>query len=90
MNPNQDYWLVLNNLTQEQLCSFILRIIKEFIRFILFNNFSGIHKDNSISYFLCKTHFVGNTDHGHAFFGQFDHNIEHFRNHFRIEQPARA
>ncbi len=32
-----------------------------------------------------KAHFVGHTEHGHAFLGEPHHHVEHFLDHFRIE-----
>ena len=77
---------MLNNLAEEQLSSFVLRIIEKFERFILFNDFSLIHEYNPVRYFLGQAHFVGDANHGHAFLGKFDQNVEHLRNHFRIER----
>jgi len=69
---------MLNYLAEEQLCAFVLRIIEEFIGLVLFDNLTRIHENNPIRNLLGETHFVGDTEHCHAFFGEFDHDVEHF------------
>ena len=76
---------MLQDLTQEQTTTIRLRIVKELFRRIFFNNLAFIHEDNAVSHFACKTHFVGYTQHSHTFFGQFDHYVQYFTHHFRIE-----
>jgi YgiT-type zinc finger domain-containing protein len=38
---------------------------------------------------LGKAHLVGHAQHGHAFFGQLDHHVEHFLDHFGVERRGR-
>ena len=66
------------NLTKEQFSSLGLWITKEGFRFVLLNNLAFIHKDDAVCNLAGKTHFVGDTKHGHAAFGQFNHGIKHF------------
>src|SRR3546814_9661116 len=55
---------LMQYLAKEQLGAFVLRIIEERIRRVLFNNFTLIHENNAISHFAGKAHFMGHTYHG--------------------------
>ena len=77
------------NLAQEQLCPRVLRIIKKRLWSVLFNNLALIHKNYTVGDLTGKPHLMGHTDHRHAFFGQLDHRIEHFFDHFGIKCRSR-
>ncbi|CAH1690812.1 hypothetical protein BOSEA31B_20510 [Hyphomicrobiales bacterium] len=51
----------------------------------IFDNFALVHKNYAVCYLLRKPHFVRDNHHGHPFLREFDHNVEHFVDHLRIE-----
>lgn len=59
---------VLQYLFKELLSSIHFGIREEFHWGVLLNNFASVHKDDAISDFFRKAHFVGDTQHGHTFF----------------------
>ena len=67
----------------------LLRIVKELFWFVLFHDLACIHEDHPVGHLTGKAHFVGHTEHGHAFFGQFDHCIKHLFDHLRIKRRCR-
>ena len=50
----------------------------------MLDDFSVIHEDNLVSYFLGKSHFMGDRQHRHAVPGQIQYDFQHFRNHFGV------
>ena len=48
-----------------------------------------VHKYNPVGYLPGEPHLVGDHYHGHAFFGQGFHNIQHFSDHFRVQSRGR-
>jgi hypothetical protein len=53
------------------------------------NDLALVHEDHPVGDLAGKTHLVGDAQHGHAFLGQFDHGVEHFLDHFRVERRGR-
>ena len=45
-----------------------------------------VHKDNAVGYLTGKAHLVGYANHGHAFFGQLDHRVEHLFDHLWVKR----
>ena len=63
------------NLLQELFSTVVLWCREEMFWFALFKNLTVINKDHPISHFACKTHFMGDTHHGHARLGQILHHL---------------
>ncbi|CUX19040.1 6-pyruvoyl-tetrahydropterin synthase (modular protein) [Agrobacterium tomkonis CFBP 6623] len=79
----------VQDLAEEQACTFVLRIVEELGRRILFDDLALIHEDDAVGDLAGETHFVGHAQHGHAVFGKADHGVEHFFHHFRVERRGR-
>ena len=62
------------------------RVNKKVFRGALLHDLAVIHKDNPVGNFAGKSHFVSNSDHGHAFPGELLHDIKHLADHLRIEE----
>src|SRR6056297_1293585 len=75
---------VPEDLTQEQLGALGLRVVEEFLGFILLHDLALIHEDHPVRDLAGEPHLVGDAEHGHALLGQFDHRVEHLGDHFRI------
>ena len=65
----------LKDLTQKQLGAFMGWVNEKVFRGALLHDLAAIHKDNPVGNFTGKSHFVSNSDHGHAFPGQGFHDI---------------
>ena len=77
------------NLRQEVLGTIGLRIFEEIIRRALFENLAVGHEHDLVGHLAREAHLMGHAQHGHAFMGKFDHDIEHLIDHFRIERGGR-
>ena len=75
----------VQNLAKELLGSIVYGIQEEVLRRTLFEDGAIVHEDDPVRHFTGKAHFVGHDDHGNAFAGQFDHDVEHFLDCFRIK-----
>ena len=62
---------------------------EEVFRLVLFHDLTGIHEDHPVGDLAGKAHFVGDAEHGHAFFGETDHHVQNFLDHFRVERRSR-
>ena len=78
----------LQHVLQEVLESWFLRIVDDF-RTALFHNNTAVHEYDLIGDFAREAYFVGDNHHGHAFFRQRQHDIQHFAHQFRIECGSR-
>lgn len=63
------YLLMRQYLCQKRFGTVVLRIIKESVRGILFDDLPLIHENHPIRHRFGKTHFVRNTQHGNALLG---------------------
>ncbi len=88
--PQRRLCLVLNalmqDLAQEQFCALVLRVVEERIRLVLLDNLALVHENHAVGDLTGKAHLVGHTQHGHAFFGQAHHRVEHLLDHLGIEE----
>jgi ABC-type glycerol-3-phosphate transport system substrate-binding protein len=75
----------MQDLAEEQPGAFVLRIVEELGRRILFDDLALVHEDDPIGHLPRKAHLVRDAEHGHAFLGEADHGVEHFLDHFRVE-----
>ena len=67
----------------------ILRILKEILRIILFGNISPIHEQHTGSNLAGKAHLMSYNHHGHSIIGQFFHQLKNLSNHLRIQRGCR-
>ena len=67
---------------------FRFRIFEEVLWTFLFDDPSAIHEDDAVGNLAGKTHFVRDTQHGHAGTGEADHGFQHFANHHLIRRHA--
>ena len=44
-----------------------------------------MHEENPVGDFAGEGHFMGDDDHGHAFFGEFFHSEKYFADEFGVE-----
>jgi hypothetical protein len=77
------------NLAEEELGPFVLRVIEELEGVVLFDNLAKIHEDDPIGDGLGKAHFMADHDHRHALTGKIDHDVENLFDHFRIQGRGR-
>ena len=75
---------VLEDLTEEQFGSIVLRIIEKIVRVICFDDFSAIHKDHSVSYSSRKSHLMGDNKHRHSTLCQLNHYVQDLLDHLRV------
>jgi len=75
---------LVQDLAEEQLGAFVLRIVKELGRRVLFDDLALVHEDDTVGDLTGKPHFVCRAEHGHAFFGEPDHRLQHFLDHLRL------
>ena len=75
----------LQNLVQELPQARMAGGSEEHFRLAHFHNLTLIHKDEAVGDSARKAHFVGHANHGHAFFRQLDHNVQHFAHHFGVK-----
>src|SRR6056297_3109647 len=80
---------MLKDLRQEKTTAVRLRILKELLRFSLFDNSTSIHEDDPVGNLTGKTHLMRHADHGYAFLRELDHDIQNFLDHFRIKRRCR-
>ncbi|EKS68785.1 6-pyruvoyl-tetrahydropterin synthase [Burkholderia sp. SJ98] len=79
----------VQDLREEILRTIRLRIREERFLLIVLDDEPAIHEDHAIRHLLRKAHFVRHAHHGHAFLREFDHHVEHFVDHLRIERGRR-
>ena len=53
------------------------------------NHFTLIEEDHRIGHLGGKAHLVSHHDHGHAFFGEGLHHLQHFADQFRVQSRSR-
>ena len=63
----------------------MLGISENFFWSSLLHHLAFVHKQDAVAYFPGKAHLVSDHYHGHAFFCQFLHDVQHFANHFRVK-----
>ena len=76
---------VLEDLTEEQFGSIVLRIIEKIVRVICFDDFSAIHKDHSVCYSSGKSHLMGHNKHRHSTLCQLNHHVQDLLDHLRVQ-----
>ena len=64
------------------------RVIHQHLRIAIFRNAPFIDKDQARSHFLGEADFMGNDNHGHAFFGQILHYLQHFMTQFGVKRGS--
>src|SRR5258708_3863609 len=69
---------VMQDLAEERLGALVLRVGEERLGLVLLDDLTTIHEDHAVGHGAGEAHFVGDADHGHAFLGEFDHDVEHF------------
>ena len=69
------YRSLLQNLAQKRLCPLILSIVEDFMGCAFFDYEAIVHKEDAVSDFPRKAHFVGHNDHCHAFFCEVFHDV---------------
>jgi hypothetical protein len=79
----------MQDLAEEQLGALVLRIVEELVWLVLLDDLALIHEDHPVGNLPGEAHFVGHAEHGHAFFSQIHHGVEHFLDHLRIERRCR-
>ena len=60
-------------------------MLEELVGRVLFENLAVRHEDDAVGGLAREAHLVGHADHRHAFMREFDHHVEHFVDHFRVE-----
>jgi len=83
--PCNGYEGLVKDLTQKKLGPFVLRVFEEFLGCVSLHNLPEVHKKHLVRHAPGKAHFVSDDDHGHPLLGQFDHDIQHFFDHFGIK-----
>ncbi|VXB00283.1 exported hypothetical protein [Arthrobacter sp. 9V] len=78
--------LVGQELGQEVLGTGALRVGEEFFGGGVLHDLTVGHEHHAVSGLAGKAHLVGDHDHGHAFFGQLDHDVQHFVDHFGVQR----
>jgi len=76
---------MLQNLFEEELEAFAFGVVEEGLRVVLFDDLAFIHEDDAVGDLAGEAHFVGDSNHGFALFGQGDHDIQDFADHFGVE-----
>ncbi|QTK78568.1 6-Pyruvoyl-Tetrahydropterin Synthase [Agrobacterium tumefaciens] len=79
----------MQDLAEEQPGALVLGIVEEFGGRILFDDLALVHEDDAVCDLAGKAHFVGDAQHRHAVFGEADHGVEHFLDHFRVKRRGR-
>ena len=64
-------------------------MLEEFLRFILLQKVSAVHKHDAGGNFSGKAHLMGTHHHGHLLVRQIPHNVQHLAYHLRIERRRR-
>src|SRR6185295_19605481 len=75
-------------LAQEKLGAVGLRRGEKFLRRTGLDNLALVHEDYAIGDRARESHLVGHHHHRHALLCQFDHHVEHFLDHFRVERGS--
>src|SRR3546814_4177663 len=70
-------------------CRKRLRLPKKMVCGAILHNTALIHENNAVADFFRKAHFVTDTDHGHAFTSQSNHDVENLADHLRIQCGGR-
>ena len=78
--------LRVQDLSQEIPGSFMLRVAEKFLWRCLLDDLTVGHEDHTVSHAAGKAHFMRDAQHGHAVFGQADHGVQHFFDHFGVER----
>jgi hypothetical protein len=85
-----EFKLSINELVHQYLAEELARalglwIFKKGYWLVGFYDYSFIHEHDPIGNLFGKAHFVRDTDHRHAAFGQVDHRVEYLGDHFGVE-----
>ncbi len=64
--------------TEKRPCTGMTGLTEDLLGRALLDQFALIEHHHTVGHLAGKTHFVGDHDHGHAFFGQFLHHLQHF------------
>src|SRR5271163_4346441 len=79
----------MQDLAQEQLRAFMLRMVKKRRWPVHLDNLAPVHENDAIGNLPRKTHLVRYDDHGHALLRELGHRVEHLLHHLRIERGCR-
>src|SRR5665648_4107 len=61
---------------------------KNGVRLTVLSYASLIHEDHPVRDIACEAHFMGDNNHGHAFFRQLSHHLEHLPNQFWVQRRS--
>ncbi len=59
------------------------------MRIAIFSDAAFIDKDQARRHLLGETHFMSDDNHGHSFFRQVLHHLQHFMAQLRVERGGR-
>jgi hypothetical protein len=77
------------HLSEKVLGPFRLRMFEELRRVRLLHNTPGVHEDYPTSDTSREPHFMGDDQHRHTAFRQFNHDVQNFLDHFCVESGRR-
>src|SRR3990172_255698 len=77
---------MVQDLGQKLLRPLRARAAEERLGLGVLDDLAVVHEDHAVRDLAREAHLVRDHHHGHAFRGQFDHDVQHFVDHLRIER----
>ena len=76
----------MHGVREELLRALGTRFAEEIILGCILDDFAAVHENDALCDFAGESHFMGDAHHGHAFMGEFHHDIQHLIDHLRVER----